>query len=196
MKCNEFVDWELVATPDKIPITNAQGELQYRCTLCRDGRARIISNIPKHVKQDIHQRLLREELEQLRSRPETSHLPAAVDDMDLVDDGLRNLLHSLVVTGTTLESESEPSLPRSPAPLAPASMIDWNLFEATEDTYLSSPSMDQQGVALIAQELIDRLNSQDDEIGSEDEDEERSDGNNEQEVVAEPTITGKLKLLC
>jgi hypothetical protein len=75
-------------------------------------------------------------------------------------------------------------------------MIDWNLFEATEDTYLSSPSMDQQGVALIAQELIDRLNSQDDEIGSEDEDEERSDGNNEQEVVAEPTITGKLKLLC
>ena len=109
--------------------------------------------------------------------------------MGLVDDGLRNLLHSLVVTGTALEHESEPSPPHSPAP---ASMIDWNLFEATEDTNLSLPSMDQQGVALIAQELINLLNSQDDEIGSEDEDEERSDGEDEQEAIIEPTVTGKL----
>jgi hypothetical protein len=118
--------------------------------------------------------------------------PSPGADLELIDDGLRNLLHSLVVTGTALDPDPpHPSPPRSQSP-APTgtSMLDWNLFAATEDTNLSAPSMDQQGVALISQELMARLNEHEDEVDSQDEDEERSGDEDEQEALDEPTVIG------
>jgi hypothetical protein len=72
----------------------------------------------------------------------------------------------------------------SPPPILP--IEGWGLFEVHEDTELQE-SLERQGVALVAQSLLDQFDEL--SIGSADNEEERSDIN--EDNVPEPTVAGK-----
>lgn len=103
-----------------------------------------------------------------------------------MEDATRHLLASLVGEGT----DPYPQMTRDSKP-SPEYTIDWNLFEATEDTDLAH-SADQEAVALIAQGLIERLDQLSLENISEDEAEERLE---DEECPAEPVAHGIVKHL-
>jgi hypothetical protein len=73
-----------------------------------------------------------------------------------------------------------------PPPTNPLPFEDWGLFEAHEDTELSV-SLEQQGIALIAQSLRNRFDEL--SIGSADEGDERSDV--DEDEVIDATIAGE-----
>lgn len=66
----------------------------------------------------------------------------------------------------------------------PYPIADWGVFEATANTQLGR-SLEEEGVALIAQSLLDRL----DDLSGNESNEERSDP--EDGVVPEATFSGQ-----
>jgi hypothetical protein len=105
----------------------------------------------------------------------------------LADSGTRALLQSIaagVITGNRGDQVSEPA-PPSPD-LAP--IPKWGLFEVHGDTDLAL-SAEEQGIALIAQSLLDRFDEM--SVGSEDDEVERSDDGAENEAP-EPTVPGPI----
>lgn len=168
--------------------------------MCKDGRFRQAFRCSSHEATANHQRLLArlhaEELEAERlaqqspsptpSQDEATGTPSnsnSITDLNIVEDGLRNLLHSFSSHHPANRAQTAHSTrPASP----PDAVLDWNLYEATEDTELDL-SAEQQAIALISQQLLDRLN--DANINSDDDDdEERSD--EEPEPIAEPVVSG------
>lgn len=106
----------------------------------------------------------------------------AVDESGLMDDAIRNLLAAF--SGPT--GDPYPQMTKS-GQTPPDYGVDWNLFEANENTDLSLSS-EQEAVGLIAQGLLERLDQLSDEDLSEDEVVERSD--DEGEELLEPVVGG------
>ncbi|KAG6887038.1 hypothetical protein C0992_001119, partial [Termitomyces sp. T32_za158] len=109
---------------------------------------------------------------------------------DILDNGLRHFLASFSgLDGTSLY----PSAGTQSNNTVPDSGINWNLFEAREETQLA-PSAMQQGVALTAQALLEQLNNT--EMHSDDDSyAERSDGEGETEPAPEPYVSGVSKCI-
>lgn len=113
--------------------------------------------------------------------------PAIDPLIGMVDSAAHALLYSIIHNAPPPSSERE----ETPSPPSPPSGFDWNLFESTEDTRLQAPSVEQLGAAGIAQQLLDHLDSVEN-VNSDDEPVERSDGENEHQDDTEPTIIGEL----
>lgn len=114
------------------------------------------------------------------AEPTSSSLPPY---FELVDSGTRNLLQSLV-SGVPSTAADDTTYTDQPSPPRGASPIEgWGLFEAYGDTDLP-PSLEQQGIALIAKSLLDRF----DELSA-DENAERSEV--DEDEMLEPVISGK-----
>ena len=108
--------------------------------------------------------------------------------LGMVDSGTRNLLKS-IAGPSRAAAESGGNYPEhtpSPEPLDPLPLGGWGLFEANEITDLAMSS-EQQGVALIAQSLLDRFDEL--SVGSADEGAEWSEI--DEDEVPEPTLAGK-----
>ncbi|KIM87978.1 hypothetical protein PILCRDRAFT_3689 [Piloderma croceum F 1598] len=92
----------------------------------------------------------------------------------MVDSGTRNLLKSIAgLSRAAAESGGNyPEHTPGPKPLDPLPLGGWGLFEANERTDLAMSS-EQQGVALIAQSLLDQFDKL--SVGSADEGAEQSE---------------------
>ncbi|KAK6991453.1 hypothetical protein R3P38DRAFT_3425765 [Favolaschia claudopus] len=109
--------------------------------------------------------------------PPNSFNPSEVPLLpDFVADGTRSLLESLSAPAgySTTNAYQDPS-PRSPSPR----LIDWGLSENTE---LES-SLDSQAVAILAHKLLEYLDA---DPVSDDDQEERSDGEDDRDKIQEP----------
>lgn len=121
-------------------------------------------------------------------------LPSARALQGLVDDGLRNLLLSLIPeserAANDAHAQSDPLLDSrrfSPRP----SHFNWNLFEATEPTDLA-PSLQEKGVSSIAQGLLDWLETTPDDLDSDEGDDERSDPGDDVEHGLDSEMNGNV----
>lgn len=163
--------------------------------MCDDGRNRTHPNAVRHEHTAFHQTLVDEDLNRLRHESEASIPPGeqpeasgSVDmpmNLRLIDDATRNLLQSFYGTSThedasTAETEHNSALQHPD--LLP--IEGWGIFEANEDTDLAM-SLEQQGAALIARSLMDRLDELSDD-GSVDRDAERSQV--DEDEVPEPMV--------
>ncbi|KAK7041004.1 hypothetical protein R3P38DRAFT_2768420 [Favolaschia claudopus] len=96
-------------------------------------------------------------------------------------DGTQSRLASLAAPANYDPKTSTYSEPRL-SPRRSSPIIDWGLSE----NLALEPSLDAPAVAVIAQELLDYVNT---EVNSGDEDEERSDGEEEMGEVEEPMVS-------
>ncbi|KAK6988340.1 hypothetical protein R3P38DRAFT_3228904 [Favolaschia claudopus] len=96
-------------------------------------------------------------------------------------DGTQSRLASLAAPANYDPKTSTYSEPRL-SPRRSSPIIDWGLSE----NLALEPSLDAQAVAVIAQELLDYVNT---EVNSGDEDEERFDGEEEMGEVEEPMVS-------
>lgn len=145
--------------------------------MCKDSIFRPTARIRRHELTQVHQHSLSLfEVEQLEN-DQTTNLDKITDN-DMIEDGLRNLLHALA--GNT-NGQHRQTASRSPSP--PGTLIDWNLYNVNEDTNLA-PSAEQQRVASIAQDLLDRLDNL--SVSSADDEVERSD---DEHSADEPIVT-------
>lgn len=103
----------------------------------------------------------------------------------MVDDATRNLLQSIAGPSTHV-ANSGANPPEHTDELAPFPIEGWGVFEANDDTDLAL-SVEQQGIALIAQLLLDRF----DEISVESADNEDERLEVDEDDVPEPIVPGK-----
>lgn len=105
-----------------------------------------------------------------------------LDDAAIIDDAMRELLASLAGQPNNSEATDTP-------PAASSNIINWNLFEGTQDTDLDL-SPEQEAVSRIAQGILERF----DEVldNSEDEDAERTD--DDEQSIQEPIVSGKYSI--
>ncbi|KAJ7175680.1 hypothetical protein C8R46DRAFT_1249207 [Mycena filopes] len=162
---------------------NTNSGVRYRCRVCNDMHLRELRRTAAHETTQDH----RSALEYYRhsspaiGSPPPNELPMAA----FVADGVRSLLDSLAAPAGYGETDApldygEPS-PALPQPR----LVNWGLSENTQ----LEPSMEKLAVAQIAQTLADYFDA---DPPSDDEIEERSEGENDAEEVTEPTVTGKL----
>jgi hypothetical protein len=108
--------------------------------------------------------------------------------LGIIDSGTRNLLKS--IAGPSREAAGSdgnyPEHAPSPEPPDPSPLGGWGMFKASEDTDLAMSS-EQQGIALIAQSLLDRFDEL--SVGSADDGAERSEV--DEDEVPEPSLAGK-----
>ncbi|KAG6915323.1 hypothetical protein DXG01_012129 [Tephrocybe rancida] len=133
--------------------------------------------------EDSHQNALHYHQVQSQVPPVAIAAPLTIENHDIVEDAVRHLLASLAGQ----DASPYPLTQTKPEETAPDLGIHWNLFEATKDTQLA-PSAEQQGVALVAQGLLEQLDAMD--LPSDNEtSEERLDFESETETIAEPCVT-------
>ena len=160
--------------------------------MCSDSKKHMYSNIPRHERTSIHQELVVEAEKQLQADAadaasegldtEPPSSTGLLPLLEMIDSGTRNLLLSLS-RSSRVEDANQPEH----APGQATSPIEgWGMFEANEETDLAM-SLEQQGVALIAQSLLDRFDEL--SVGSADDDAERSVV--EEDAIFEPILAGK-----
>ncbi|KAK6969309.1 hypothetical protein R3P38DRAFT_2588312, partial [Favolaschia claudopus] len=165
--------WEPVQT---------HGKAGYRCLVCNDMHIRDIRRLLAHERTQDHINALKYRQETQMDTPPNSFNPSGVPLLpDFVADGTRSLLESLSAPAgySTTNAYQDPS-PRSPSPR----LIDWGLSESTE---LES-SLDSQAVAMLAHKLLEYLDA---DPVSDDDQEERSDGEDDRDKIQEPIVAGE-----
>ncbi|KAK6985105.1 hypothetical protein R3P38DRAFT_2805837 [Favolaschia claudopus] len=169
-----IVVWDFSADPD--------GKAA-RCTICRDGKSHQTDyHRRRHEQTASHQNLLADFLEAAPTTTDTPHNNQPPTDSELAEDGLRNLLASLAGSGTLPYPAASYENPESP----PGVGINWNLMEIHNEGNLAM-SADEQAVALIASNILERFNLPvSDEEPEERSEEENSDSEQEPEANAVP----------
>ena len=164
----------------------------WTCILCTDGHKHTIAHTLRHEKSAFHQTLVEEaarrEHEDLTTQVasnEEHHSTALPSALALVDSATRNLLVSLA-RPYTQAADSNSNHPEYTTPeTEPTPIEGWGLFEANDNTDLAL-SLEQQGIALIAQSLLDRFDEI--SVGSVDNGDERSQV--DEDEVPEPIVQG------
>lgn len=103
--------------------------------------------------------------------------------LDMADSATRNLLQSLAGKRPQVPVTADGSPNRSHSPVENYPIDGWRVFEATENTQLDR-SVAQEGVALIAQSLLYRL----DDLSGDESNDERSES--EGEEIPEVVVPG------
>jgi hypothetical protein len=164
----------------------------WTCILCADSHKHAYANTSRHENTAFHRTLVEEatrrehedEDEQPTNNKERTSMTLPTD-LAMVDSATRNLLTSLAGPYSRVAEDSSNRTERTPEP-APIPIEGWGLFEANEDTDLAL-SLEQQGIALIAQSLLDRFDEI--SVGSADNEDERSAV--DEDNVPEPIVPGK-----
>jgi hypothetical protein len=164
--------------------------------LCDDSQKHTYANTQRHKKSVFHQTLVEEAArceetarceDEGERESESEQRTAATFPpfLALVDNATRNLLTSLAGSSSPAASNGASGHEHTPEP---APIEGWGLFGANEDTELAM-SLEQQGVALITQSLLERFDEL--SVGSaEDADADERSQVDEHEVL-EPTVAGK-----
>jgi len=164
----------------------------WTCILCADSHKHTYANTSRHEKTVLHQTLIEEAARREREDEDeeathnkentTTELPTA---LEMVDRATRNLLASLTESSSRTADRSASHDEDAPEP-APVPIEGWGAYQANEDTDLAL-SLEQQGIALVAQSVLDRLDEI--SVGSADGDDERSAV--DEDDVPEPIVPGE-----
>jgi hypothetical protein len=135
----------------------------WTCILCTDGCKHTTANTSQHEKSAFHQTLVEEaarcehKVQTAQAASNEEHPSTALPSLlSLVDSATHNLLVSVAEPHTRVAVHG-PNDPEYSAPEPELSPVEgWGLFEANGDTDLAL-SLEQQGIALIAQSLLDRF---------------------------------------
>jgi hypothetical protein len=157
--------------------------------LCADGCKHLYGNTARHENSAYHKTLVEEaakwKLEESEgldaNQPGSMVLPPF---LGIIDSGTRNLLKSLTGSSPSCADDSDTNHPERAPDSFPVE--GWGLFEANEETNLAL-SLEQQGIALIAQSLLDRFDEL--SVRSADDGAERSE--DDEDEVPEPTFSIK-----
>ncbi|KAK7032978.1 hypothetical protein R3P38DRAFT_3313080 [Favolaschia claudopus] len=171
-----------MANPGQIPVLvwDFSGDPSGKsavCVICKDGTQRTSDYLRRrHEQTDSHKALL----EHLHATPPAPP-PDVASESPYVTDGLRNLLASLAGRDVRPYPDAAYQNPASP----PGVGINWNLMEANAEGELSM-SADEQAVAFIAGNILERfdLPVSDDELEEHSEDDSQSE--EEPEVIDAP----------
>lgn len=144
-------DWRAV-----LDETDGGRLVKWTCKLCGDGNLHLVTNIERHERGIMHSAISAKQNDEemaVGAGAQTSSTPQELTfGMNLVDSGTKNLLQSLAGVKPTA-----PSPPTSPSDdFLHNPITDWGVFAATENTYLNR-SQEDEGIALLAQSLLDRL---------------------------------------
>ncbi|KAK0448235.1 hypothetical protein EV421DRAFT_1900873 [Armillaria borealis] len=157
------------------------------CLLCKDTTGRRLDNAHVHELSRAHEAALQHFLSKQKENvplPRTSFNITEDPKSYLLDMGTRRLLQSMSrVSSAPSDPGSDvhmaPNSPPTPPPSVPS--FDWNLFDANGGIDLN-PSAQEQGLSQIAEALLQYMEDDPDNIGSDDDLEdadERSDGEDE-----------------
>jgi hypothetical protein len=161
--------------------------------LCADSQKHPSRKIARHENSAFHQTLIDESArheckitKRIKTvQPTSSALPPF---LGIIDDGTRNLLKSLAASSSGMWADGSTDDHRSQTPDPIGSLLPiegWGLFEAHGETDLAT-SLEQQGITLIAQSLLDWFDKM--SIDSEDNNEEQSEV--DEAETPEPILPG------
>ncbi|KAK7007081.1 hypothetical protein R3P38DRAFT_3325555 [Favolaschia claudopus] len=123
------------------------------CRVCRDGTFHQTDyHRRRHEQSSTHQKLLAHNLEDQRAAAERASASQAPTGSQFAEDALRNLLASLAGPSARPYPAAAYENPDSP----PGVGINWNLMEANNEGELSM-SADEQAVASIAGNILERF---------------------------------------
>jgi len=153
----------------------------YSCLVCQDPRERLAYNCKSHEQSIAHQNHLKSfhpttpnVLGTSQSPHPSSSVPTAVTPDEVIkEDVIRALIRSLSAQPgqpwyptTHPQASGSTAASTSTSRLSPVTGIDWNVFEALEDTTLEYDPL-QQAAERIAQASLDFLNG---DLSADDED--------------------------
>lgn len=147
------------------------GALKAKCIICNDITPRLLKNCGKHERTDTHIALLQQRRPASSNTPEPSLSqpnPTSKDDNDhlvLAEAGLKNLLHSLAGDPLVPPNDFVPG----PDPAENFPFPDFfNLADSSRPKATLKQSPREEGAALIARALLERL-AELDAVNSDDE---------------------------
>lgn len=172
----EKIDWRAAA---KIVNGKRVASGKWICLLCNEQKEHYTYNVLRHETTALHKSMVEYQLavsESSSTSPNLHHDSATglPPYLDMADSATRNLLQSMAGKRPQVPEAGDSSSNRSHSPIDNYPIDGWGVFEATQNTWLNQ-SAEQEGVALIAQSLLDRL----DDLSGNESNNKRSDSEGE-----------------